>query len=441
MRAVPQERFRAAAMRPARRTEAERARRRWMQAAVPALVCIVLAFHQVLPKPPATSSDFSPSRGLELLLIGAAVLIAMTLPARRHALPPVSGWAMGLVLSFAGWAFITSIWSPLPLTGAVKAIELAAISVVGWRIASSAPGEGEERRRAVSDAVLRALMFAVAVLIVCNTIAMRNPLPIVTDEEPGFSNEGQRDRLMLGFNHPLSSAAMLAFGVVFAYDTNLKPASKVAAMGFLGVLLLLCDARGLTAAIPVGIALGLWFRAKPSLIIAWIGLIAVVAVVGGVALLLAYVDPVTLLIRAFGEDAVTLNSRAGLWAYVIDIAMQYPLGGVGFFGTRFYILAAFPFAGHAHNSFLEVFVSTGLPGLALLLGFVGLAIGRLLRSGDPLLAGLMPLVLAEGNLNPLFFVPAVPMMLFTLALFVASPREASASSRAPAALRPAAAWR
>lgn len=433
--------MRATTLRETRHMDGAFARRRWMGVAVPTLVCLVLAFHQVIPKPDASSTALSASRALELVLVGASVLLALALPARRHVLPPTAGWATTLLMGFSGWAFVTSFWSPLPLTGAVKALEMGAIGVVAWRVAASAPGEGEARRRAVSDAVLRAVLIAVAALIASNVVAMGNPLPIMADEVNSFTGEGNRERLMLGFNHPLSSAALLAFGVVFAFDSTLRPGAKAVSMAFLFTLLLLCDARGITAAIPVGMLLGFWLRVKPSLLTAWAGVAAAVAGLGGLALLLAYFDPLQLAARLFGDDVTTLNSRSGLWSYVISIGMQHPLGGVGFFGTRHHILAAFPFAGHAHNSFLEVFVSTGLPGLALLLAFVGLAIGRVIRSGDPLLAGLLPLALVEGNLNPLLFAPVVPMALFTLALLVAAPRAAAVPARSAPPLRHAAAWR
>jgi O-antigen ligase len=396
------------------------ARRRYVRVAAASLLCIVLAFHQVLPKPTALSTDLSASRGLELALVGCALLLALAMPRSGPRLPYAAGLGFGLVICFTAWAFVTAFWSPLPITASVKALELAGIAVVAWRLAAGAPGMGAERRRAVSDAVVYAVLLALVALVVANLVAMGSPLPIVPDESDPLTGLG-RNRLMLGYNHPLSSAALLALGIVFAFDSTLRPLAKTAVMGGLAVLLLLCDARGITTALPGGLLLAVFLRAKPSLLLAWAAAMVVFAGVGGVLLLLAHVDAQALMAQLFGDDVRTLNSRSGLWAYVVELALQHPLRGVGYYGSRVHLLSAFPFAGHAHNTFLEMLLATGLPGLTLGLGFVAVALVQLLRTGDPVLGGLLPLMLVEGNLNPILFVPTVPMLLFTLALLSAAP--------------------
>jgi len=402
-------------------------RRRYLVEAGACITCIVLAFHQLLPKPPATSGELSASRAVELLLVGCATLLALALPGGVRTLPQAARNAAVIVGGFTTWAFLSALWSPLPAIAAAKSIELAAIAFVAFRIVAAAPGVGQERVAVLCDAVVFAVSFAVLALLAANIVQSGTLLPFddLIDSDP-FAIPG-RTRLLLGQNHPLTSAGLLSFAMVFAFNSSFRPTVKLAAIGCFGVLFWMCDARGMTTALPVSIALSAFLRAPPSVMIAWAGLAATFVAIGATLLFLAHVDLDAFLAQIFGEDVTSLNSRSGLWAFSIERALLNPLGGVGYFGSRLELLSAFPFAGHAHNTFIEAFLGTGLPGLAFTVAFVGFAVARVFTTRDPLLAGLLPLIAIEANLNPILMVPCVPMFLFTASLFgAAGPAPASA---------------
>src|SRR3954465_10975672 len=112
-----------------------RTRRRYLAAAATIVLLVTLAFMQVLPRPDALSSEASASRILELLLVGVALLWALS--TRRNAGPPLADSAQAggtIVAIFAAWAFLTAFWSALPMTAAVKALELGALAATAWRL-------------------------------------------------------------------------------------------------------------------------------------------------------------------------------------------------------------------------------------------------------------------------------------------------------------------
>lgn len=77
----------------------------------------------------------------------------------------------------------------------------------------------------------------------------------------------------------------------------------------------------------------------------------------------------------------TFTGRADIWQLALEAAGQRPLTGYGYnifwdTGAAYAIAASGDTAAqvsHAHNGFLEVAISAGIPGLALVLGWAGIA--------------------------------------------------------------------
>ncbi|MGH7840694.1 MAG: O-antigen ligase family protein, partial [Candidatus Binataceae bacterium] len=61
-----------------------------------------------------------------------------------------------------------------------------------------------------------------------------------------------------------------------------------------------------------------------------------------------------------------LNGRAELWAGLMQLSAQRPLTGYGFVASRSVLLSVLPWAGEAHNAFLETLLDLGLVGVLLL---------------------------------------------------------------------------
>jgi O-antigen ligase len=298
------------------------------------------------------------------------------------------------------------------------------MTLTAQAIVLGAPGrDGAERRQAACDAAALGLVLAVVLLLGVNVVTWGTPLYIAQEELGPFAPP-PRPRLALGHAHPLASGLLLALAIAFVVNTSMAFAPKVAVTAALGLLLWLCNARGITVSLGPALLLGAFLTLRPSLLKSWAGFAVVVAGTGAAILALLHLDLSTLVSRGIGEDAGSLNGRTELWAYSFSLALKEALLGVGYYGTRFYLLTPFPFAGHTHNSLLEAFLGTGLPGAALCLGFLVFCVVRLLRTRDPLLGTVLPVVLVEGSLNPVVFIPSVGMFLLMLALFAAHPRGA-----------------
>ena len=71
------------------------------------------------------------------------------------------------------------------------------------------------------------------------------------------------------------------------------------------------------------------------------------------------------------KDIYTLNGRTELWWDVVLLVQENWCIGVGFYGSRYVLMNTWPWAGHTHNSFLEVALGTGVVGLVICTLFVG----------------------------------------------------------------------
>ena len=105
------------------------------------------------------------------------------------------------------------------------------------------------------------------------------------------------------------------------------------------------------------------------------------------------------------DDVSTLNSRTELWAASVKYVLARPILGAGYFASRYLLVKEFPWAGHAHNSFLEVLITTGLVGLLILLAFVFYVIKKGIKTRSPLLLGVTVYCLIQGMMNPLYLQP------------------------------------
>jgi O-antigen ligase len=133
------------------------------------------------------------------------------------------------------------------------------------------------------------------------------------------------------------------------------------------------------------------------------------------------------------KDYITLNGRTDLWEYAIQLIQARPLHGYGYFASRFVLLDAFFWAGHAHNSFIETTLSTGVVGLCFLLAWTGYLAVQLFKSLSPLLIGVSVYCFIQGMLNPLLFYPGLPM--FVLLLCIVNVDARMKSDRQPPVLR------
>jgi O-antigen ligase len=133
----------------------------------------------------------------------------------------------------------------------------------------------------------------------------------------------------------------------------------------------------------------------------------------------------TVLKPLLSDDMYTLNSRTELWSKVMDHILAQPILGTGFFASRYLLIKDFSWAGHAHNSFFEVQLTTGLIGLMLLGLFLVLVCREILLTKNGLLLGITIYCLIQGMVNPLLFNPGFAMFALMLALLSAALKRSS----------------
>ncbi len=381
-----------------------------------AMVFVLLAFIPMLGQADPTSTAVSPSRLVELLLLSMAAGCGVLLRGRngRVELPVSVSCLIALITAFSLWAMVTSLQGPLLLTGLVKALELLVICFVAFEIVcATRPTEPGDPGRLANVALL-SILCSVAVLIVLNVIQQHRPLPLagVADWPSTYS----RPRLMLGQLHPLTSGLLLALGVIFCLYARMPWWFRLVSLVGLAWLLRLCDARGSEFGLWVGLLLSLFSKlpSSPYKLLAGLSALCTTVFAGLIVTLSGAADK--LILRYVGSDAFTLNGRVGLWSYVLSQVPDHPLLGVGYYSTRSYVLNAFPFAGHTHNSGIEVLFSTGVVGAGLFILFLCLWVFALVTTADPMLVGISPIVLIEGSLNPILFTPSIGMFLMLLVL-------------------------
>jgi O-antigen ligase len=146
--------------------------------------------------------------------------------------------------------------------------------------------------------------------------------------------------------------------------------------------------------------------------------IAVMLVISvGLAVALFFQNSLPAFLRSLvPEDMATLNSRTELWAKTLSYIWAQPLLGCGYFASRYLLVKDFHWAGHAHNSFLEVLLTTGLIGLLILVAFLVLVFKEICGTRNGFLLGATLYCLIQGTLNPLFFNPGIAMFVLTIAV-------------------------
>jgi O-antigen ligase len=371
------------------------------------LCLVILAFMPPLPRADALSLDASPARLLELALLGLAFAVSLARTRLRLLVAAAAADAplVLIVCLYALWAALTSVVAGLSPTGVVKAAELLAFLVIALGVRADPRLGGHSGPRIVALAVAA----SIGLLLASNPLLHGELLPMLRTEG------STRVRLILGFSHPLTSALLLSAGLVAVLYARLSPLVTCGLALLLGLLFLLCDARGLSFGLALALASAAWMssgrttRAAVSLVL--------ISAAASSALVVALDSGLQAWLAAFAwDDTSSLNGRTALWAHVMRIASEHPLFGVGYFNIRHYILDAFPWAGAAHNSFLEAWATTGMLGAGLFLAFLLLWLTRVATLRSRFLVALSPLLLVEGTLNTVVLVPNLGFIILLIAM-------------------------
>ena len=366
-----------------------------MRPGVRAVVCALLLPAALLVNDPAGYSPFGPSKWAAITVVGLVAIAAATwrgrvLVARR----PMVVW-VGLLVWVAAAAAVgvdpvyAWIGTPQRHFGVFAWVLCAGLFVAGQRL----DDEGDARLVAAAAVVAGGLAGTWAV---AERLGWR-PLPVAG---------GSRVIGSLGSAAFLGSAMVLvtplALGI--ALDRSWVRSWRLvaaAAAGVSGCALIASGARAAWGGAIIGglVAVALHRRrlvARPRRTLAVAGLV-VAAVVG----LGAATGASSRVSALFDPHVGGGSSRLDEWAVAGRVLLAHPLTGVGPEGYRIaftrqvdaHYVATYgisPLPDRAHDSLLDVAVTTGLPGVGIYLGLAGVVavfLVRAARRGPPWLVG------------------------------------------------------
>jgi O-antigen ligase len=390
-----------------------------------ALAAVVLAFIPLVPPVDALDGGIT-SRGIiefGLLLIALAFL-AICLKAQGAFSFDIKSPAFLIITAYCWWCMLSFIWSPNPVLTIAKGAELWCIALAALMVATLA---SRSRFAEGKLATLFALSMIAVIsgLILANVFYWGKPLPSTGDASLPLHLLGEdvteeRPRLILAYQHALLTADLLALAIISLFASDLRKIFKALLMPGLLALLWMTDARGATAGLTISIVAIAILKLRRNSVRAIATMLGLTVIVAG---LLLFQDRLPALVRPLvSDDLFTLNSRTELWSKTLTYIFAQPILGVGYFGSRYLLIKDFSWAGHAHNSFLEVQLTTGLIGLLILGAFLVVLCKEIFTTRNALLVGVTLYCLIQGMVNPVLFYPGLAMFALTLSLVSAGLR-------------------
>jgi O-antigen ligase len=231
--------------------------------------------------------------------------------------------------------------------------------------------------------------------------------------------------LILAYQHALLTADLLAIAIISLFVSDLRKIFKVILISGLLALLWLTNARGSTVGLTISIVAIVILKLRRNSLRAIATMLGLSIIVAG---LLLFQDRLPALVRPLvSDDVFTLDSRTELWSKTLTYIFAQPILGTGYYGSRYLLMKDFSWAGHAHNSFLEVQLTTGLIGLLILVAFLVLVFKEIFTTRNGLLIGVTLYCLIQGMVNPVLFYPGLAMFALALALMSAVLRKSPAA--------------
>jgi hypothetical protein len=394
-----------------------------------ALAALVLSFVPLVPPVDALEGGMT-SRGIiEFgLIVIALALLAIYLKMQGGFSFDTKSPAFLIITAYCWWCMLSAIWSPNPILTVAKGAELWCLALAALMAVTVAlrSNFGEER---LATLFALSMVAVICGLIVANVFYWGKPLPSTGDPSLQFDLLGEefsedRPRLILAYQHALLTADLLAMAIISLFASDLRKLFKAILMPALLALFWLADARAATVGLAISLLAMVFLKLGRNSVRAIALMLSSSFVVAG---LLIFQDRLPALVRPLvSDDLFTLNSRTELWSKTLTYICAQPILGTGYFGSRYLLIKEFPWAGHAHNSFLEVQLTTGLIGLLILCGFLLLVAKEIFTTRNVLLIGVTLYCLIQGMVNPVLFSPGLGMFAVTLALIYAGMRRSSA---------------
>ena len=385
-----------------------------------ALGLIALSFIPLVPPVDVLEGGATTRGFIEFgLILAGLALLAIYLKAQGAFSFDLKSPMFLLISLFTFWGIVSAVWSPNPVLTIAKSAELWCISLAAIMFVTLVSRSNLTNGKLETILGLSMVIVIIGV-IVANVYFWGVPLPTTGDAslpleliEEEVSLE--RPRLIMAYQHPLLTGDLLALSTISLFASDLRKLWKAILIPGVLALLWLTDARGPTGGLLVAMGALVFLKLKKNDMRVIAGMLTI-SIILAVALLFQERLPAAIS-PLITDDVPTLNSRTDVWARSMSHIQNQPILGNGYYASRYLLVKDFEWAGHAHNSFLEVQMTTGVIGLLMLGAFVLYAFKAILTTRNAFLLGVTLYCLIQGTLNPLLFYPGLAMFVITIAVF------------------------
>jgi len=367
-----------------------------------------------------------------IVAVSLAVLALYFVSGRSF--PIMRRFASVLLLTYALIAFSTALWSPDPTFTMKRGARL--IPYVGFGLLFSEYFNFEKLIRLLTRSFFIAISCSVVIAVVRPDLGLSNV-------GGGYENAWRGATVQKNILGQVSSVSMLVCCFSFVYRSNNFLFSFLTLIMSLVTLVLSQSATSAATAGAELVVASCFGAAARSGLKAKIGLFAATAVVATFAIVIA-VEPD--LVASIADRDATLTGRTYIWAAVTAAIDRSPFWGeyYGFWGidstARQVIWRQVGYhVPHAHNSWLDVWLQLGLPGLVVLIFILLIAVrtgARLYcKVSDPLVVFSLALVTAllVRSGSEVEFTDPFPSGLFWLGLASGCLSRANAAIKASSA--------
>jgi O-antigen ligase len=290
----------------------------------------------------------------------------------------VKEWPIWLLI---GITITSAIWSQAPLLTIQRSFALLLATLYGLLLAVRYP----------FSTILRLLGWAMAIITSASVASIALGIDWALMDEP-FAGEWQGVMFHKNALGRIAVMAIIVFAVLARQET--WPWRILWLLLASSAFILVIGSRSASARVVLFAVIGITVLIATLLSIneRWQGVFLGIGIIVPLSILVVFHLPE---IVRFLDRSVTLTGRVPLWKALLLIGWKQPLLGYGFgafwlgSGQMMPIEIAlmrlrFPWAGHAHNGFIDTWLEVGLIGLLLIVMIIFLGLGRslikLLRS-------------------------------------------------------------
>lgn len=384
-----------------------------------ALTCLILAFSSLLPAAEGGTA-VNGSHIIEVGLLSIGTVTTGVIAYRRRSWGFESCRTLLKIMGgFCALAALSSTWSPSASLALAKTAEVAAATGASIMLGSWA-ASNLSSSRSLPTIMTIAILATSAVML---AMSIFSPLSHLAR-----SGASSGSRLALGGAHPLELADMFALAMIAILSSNMWHSLRWPCLAAVATAFGLTQPRGALGGITVGLAamivVSITSRRTQFVIC------AAFIILASMTALVAWDDMAEYIDDIAPPDVVTLNGRTDVWEFCLPLVQERPWIGYGYYSSRDLLLDQFKWAGHSHNSYLEVTLSMGFGGLAICLGLIGYAGHLAWRTKNVWLGGTLGYVSTVAMLDPQLMTPTVPMVIILVAAAHARMRETQ-SAREP----------